>query len=348
MSALLRVVNEGYRASLTLSWRRFQAAAAFPLLAQRAKLLSCLEAARGTAFGRDHGLDRVRSFEDYQDAVPLRTYDDLRPYVERMLDGETRVLTREVPQVFEPTSGSTVATKFIPYTTALLREFSAATGPWLYDLLTRRPTLRDCSAYWSISPSGPRDELTPGGARIGFQDDTEYFPAAVRRLLQILLPVPPEVARSPDVATCRYVTLRILLADPRLGLISVWSPSFLTLLLEFAREHAQRLAEDVARGTLRPPGGLGALKLRVPPPNPERAIAILEALPASGPLRLRRIWPRLAVVSCWGDAAARQQLPALLRLLPPSVEVQSKGLLATEGVVSFPLSEPGSPGAGTV
>ena len=67
------------------------------------------------------------------------------------------------------------------------------------------------------------------------------------------------------------MTLRILLADPCLGLISVWSPSFLTLLLEFAREHAQRLAEDVAGGTLRPPGGLGPLRLDVPPLRERRS-----------------------------------------------------------------------------
>ena len=241
-----------------------------------------------------------------------------------------------------------MATKLVPYTPALLSEFSAATGPWLYDLLTRRPALATCSSYWSISPSGPRGRLTEGGTRIGFEDDTEYFPAPVRRLLRQLLPVPPDVARAPDVATCRYQTLRFLLADPNLGLISVWSPSFLTLLLEFAREHADRLADDIAGGTLRLPKSDGedahdSTPFELPPPDAERAAAVREAFPSSGPLALQRVWPKLALVSCWTDAAARQQLPALLRLLPPSVEIQSKGLLATEGVVSFPLL--GEPGA---
>src|SRR5205085_4734172 len=57
---------------------------------------------------------------------------------------------------------------------------------------------------------------------------------------------------------------------------------------------------------------------------------------------LRRIWPRLALISCWADAAAGQFL-AELRQLFPEVEIQPKGLLATEGFVSFPLTD--KPGA---
>src|SRR5207244_10027784 len=52
--------------------------------------------------------------------------------------------------------------------------------------------------------------------------------------------------------------------------------------------------------------------------------------------RLRRLWPRLALISCWADAAAAQFLSELRELFP-EVEVQPKGLLATEAFVSFPL-----------
>jgi hypothetical protein len=52
--------------------------------------------------------------------------------------------------------------------------------------------------------------------------------------------------------------------------------------------------------------------------------------------KLRLIWPRLALISTWGDAAAAHYLPELRELFP-AVEIQPKGLLATEGCVSFPL-----------
>lgn len=335
---LLRSLNEAYRLSLAPAWRRFEAAARDPERAQAARLRALLAGARGTAFAAAHDLSRVRSLREFQDAVPIRDYEGHAPWIERACAGEARVLTREAPLVFEKSSGSTQAAKYLPYTRAFLREYSAGTGPWLYDLLTRRPALRRGSSYWSISPAGAREELTAGGTRVGFADDTEYFPPPVRRLLRRLLPVPAEVARLPDVPTCRYVTLRYLAADPHLSFVSVWSPSFLTLLLEFARDHAERLARDLERGTLTPPSGrLGRAFPDVSGPDPERARRLLEAFPPSGPLRLERLWPGLSLVSCWADAAAAQQLPALRALLPGGVEVQPKGLFATEGALSFPL-----------
>jgi hypothetical protein len=51
---------------------------------------------------------------------------------------------------------------------------------------------------------------------------------------------------------------------------------------------------------------------------------------------LRQVWPRLALISCWADAGAARYLPELRELFP-SVEIQPKGLLATEGFVSFPM-----------
>ena len=53
-----------------------------------------------------------------------------------------------------------------------------------------------------------------------------------------LLLTPPELPRIQDVEASRYVTLRFLLRTSRLAFISVWSPSFLTLLLESLDRHA--------------------------------------------------------------------------------------------------------------
>lgn len=335
---VLRALNLGYRASLRPAWARFQRAASDPEAAQAARLQSLLDGARGTAFAREHGLEAVRTLADYRSAVPVRDYEGLEPWVERVRAGEPGVLTRETPVAFERSSGSTRGCKYIPYTRRLLAEFAAATGPWLHDLLSSYPGMAAGSSYWSISPLAREPETTPGGIRVGFEDDTEYFPAPVRRLLRVLLPVPSAVARLPDVASCRHATLLYLMADPRLAFVSVWSPSFLTLLLDHAREHAERLALDLERGTLRPPGvELPEGLLRPPRADPARAEAVRRAY-ARGGEDLGLVWPRLALVSCWTDGAAARLVPELRRRLPRGVALQGKGLLATEGVVSFPLA----------
>lgn len=69
-------------------------------------------------------------------------------------------------------------------------------------------------------------------------------------------------------------------------------------------------------------------------PKPERARVLREVL-RSG-LQGRALWPRLALLSMWTDAQASHSVaPARRRF--EGVEVQGKGLLATEGVVTLPL-----------
>jgi hypothetical protein len=74
--------------------------------------------------------------------------------------------------------------------------------------------------------------------------------------------------------------------------------------------------------------------------NPSFLISLMQYLPAG--ISPHECWPKLKIISCWGDAAAKQFIPELKKLFP-DVEIQFKGLLATEGVISIPLFERPSP-----
>jgi hypothetical protein len=77
----------------------------------------------------------------------------------------------------------------------------------------------------------------------------------------------------------------------------------------------------------------------------KRRAAKLDAILGSSlslPEKLKRLWPRLALISCWADGGSARYLRQLEELFP-HVEVQPKGLLATEAIVSFPLID--RPGA---
>ncbi|HXE71158.1 MAG TPA: GH3 auxin-responsive promoter family protein [Candidatus Nitrosotenuis sp.] len=299
---------------------------------QRQVLGEILRREADCQFGQRHGFARLRSVREFQERVPLAGYEDYRPFLERMAAGERGLLTAQPVLLFEPTSGSATATKLIPYTPLLKAQYRRALAAWMADLFGHRPQLLRGRAYWSVSPAARAQARTPGGTPIGFEDDSQYLGFVGSWLVRAALAVPPAVRRLPDIDTFRYVTLLHLLACRDLTLISVWNPSFLTLLLERLPAWGPRLVQDLARGTLSAPGpvpeGLG-LRLR---PHPARARQVETAL-ARGP---RALWPRLGLVSCWTEAQAAAALPRLGQLLP-GVFVQGKGLLATEGVVSFPL-----------
>lgn len=310
-----------------------------PRKSQDALLMRHLAANAGSAFGREHALSRVRTLREFQDAVPPRGFDGHAPWVRRAMAGERAVLTSEPVKLFEVTSGSSGAAKHIPYTASLQRQFRGAVGAWLGELALERPSVMAGPSYWSVTPLARAPSRTEGGIPVGFASDAEVLGGWVGRLMERRLAVPSAVALCGELEAALYASARFLLQEPDLRFVSVWNPSFLTLLLARIEADAERLLADLAEGTLRPPAGM----------SPEAAAALaprLKAMPAraralAGSLAARdwsSVWPRLDVVSCWADAAARSGVPAIRKAFPAAL-IQAKGLLATEGVVSVPVAD---------
>jgi GH3 auxin-responsive promoter len=75
-----------------------------------------LAVGRGTGFGRDHDFDSIRSYDEYKRRVPVRDYEGLKSYIERVIQGEEHVLWRGKPEYLAKTSGTTSGVKYIPIT----------------------------------------------------------------------------------------------------------------------------------------------------------------------------------------------------------------------------------------
>lgn len=75
-----------------------------------------IKEARNTVFGKDHHFEKIRTYEDFKTQVPIRDYEALRPYIERVVNGEKDVLWKDKPIYFAKTSGTTSGAKYIPIT----------------------------------------------------------------------------------------------------------------------------------------------------------------------------------------------------------------------------------------
>lgn len=75
-----------------------------------------IEKAKNTVFGKDHDFENIRDFKDFTERVPVRDYEQLRPYVDRMVAGEENILWPGKPLYFAKTSGTTSGAKYIPLT----------------------------------------------------------------------------------------------------------------------------------------------------------------------------------------------------------------------------------------
>ena len=316
----------------------FLCATVFPRLTQRRLLRRMLRRARDTQFGRQHGFDRILNGTDDFQSLLITSYETLQPFLAAIQAGKPNVLTSDAVTVLQPTSGTSADPKMIPFTAGLQRQFQAALAPWIASLYLLRPQLLRGRQYWCLSPNTRPVQTGNSAVSVGFADDTEYLGTWQRWFARWLLVAPPELARVEDPATFEFLTLLFLVGERNLRLISVWHPSFLTLLLDALLGQAERLADCLRTGEL--PGDLvlsvetqAAFVARLMP-DPERA-ADVASVASVGSNDLRQLWPHMQVISCW---AGRDAEPSLKRLRAafPGVTIQSKGLLATEGVVSIP------------
>jgi hypothetical protein len=115
----------GIKAALIrpLAWwtaRRIAHWSAHAVEAQQRQFRQLIDKASHTAFGRDHHFRDMHTYDDFKARVPLRDYEQIRPYIDRIKAGEQDVLWPGRPRYFAKTSGTTSGTKYIPLTTESL------------------------------------------------------------------------------------------------------------------------------------------------------------------------------------------------------------------------------------
>lgn len=73
-----------------------------------------ISSAKNTRFGRDHQFDKIQTYQEFKNLVPVRDYEGLKDYVDRIRQGEDDVLWKGKPLYFAKTSGTTSGAKYIP------------------------------------------------------------------------------------------------------------------------------------------------------------------------------------------------------------------------------------------
>ncbi|MGB4399070.1 MAG: GH3 auxin-responsive promoter family protein [Daejeonella sp.] len=93
-----------------------------PLAAQDNVFNKLIKTAKDTAFGRDHKFSEISSYDDFKKRVPVRDYEGIKDYIERVVDGEANVLWPGKPKYLAKTSGTTSGTKYIPISSSSMPE----------------------------------------------------------------------------------------------------------------------------------------------------------------------------------------------------------------------------------
>ncbi|MFV7236217.1 GH3 auxin-responsive promoter family protein [Flavobacterium sp. ZB4R12] len=97
-------------------YKKTQAWANNPVETQNKVLQQLIKEAKGTEFGIDHHFHTIKSSADFAVKVPIRDYEELKPYVDKVVKGEENILWKGKPLYFAKTSGTTSGAKYIPLT----------------------------------------------------------------------------------------------------------------------------------------------------------------------------------------------------------------------------------------
>lgn len=83
---------------------------------QQATFSHLIKTAAKTEFGKEHGFENIKTYEDFIKQVPIRDYEAFKVYIERIKEGKHNVLWKGQPIYFAKTSGTTSGVKYIPIT----------------------------------------------------------------------------------------------------------------------------------------------------------------------------------------------------------------------------------------
>ncbi|PJZ79344.1 hypothetical protein CH359_18215 [Leptospira meyeri] len=302
---------------------------------QLANLRNILKNAEGTKFGEKFTIKRNWSIQEFQKQIPICEYYVYEDDLDRILKGEKNVLTKSKLRRVGLTSGSSGRVKYIPFTDLLATEFNKSISVWIYGLLSSKPKLLKGSFYFSVSPSG-FPEIENEYVKIGFDVDGDYLKPWERIFADHLLVVPEWLGGIQNSDFVLYVTALRLLAAKDLTFISVWNPSFLISLLELIVNKKELLIKDLQYGRISNFENITSTKfqnqLRIH--DPQRAEELGDLLEKNP--QWVTVWPNLSCVSLWTDSFAENSF-ALLKEKLPNVNFESKGVIATEGMISIPF-----------
>ncbi len=309
-----------------------------PRETQERLLFEMLRRERETGFGRDHHFGEIRTIDDFRRQVPIRGYDQLEPYIQRVMRGETEALFhRQRVVMFALTSGTTQSRKFIPVTDRVLDQYRRVWTAWgLLAYAEHRKLFRHSRLTIVSDWDECRTEADiPCGSISGM---TAHLQNWVVRQGYVL---PVESGKLTDVHAKYYLAWRL----GALRSIGTWlspNPSTHLNLARFGEQVADKLIRDIHDGTLSqdyewPAALLKTIQRRLKP-QPRRARELDAVRARAGRLLPKDVWPELGLIGCWTGGS----MSAYLRSFPEyfgDVAVRDLGLIASEGRMTFPITD---------
>jgi len=313
---------------------------------QRDLLMSRIARHATSQFGRDHHFHEIRTPADFRRHVPIRAYDAIEPYIERVRQGDLQALFGAGTKVlmFAMTSGTTNRPKTIPVTQDSLHDYREGWTIWGVQAFDAHPKILDRGLLPILQiASDWRECVTPSGIPCGAI--TGLTAHMQNPLIRFTYCMPAIASRIKDIESKYYIALRFSVFR-NLGTTIAANPSTILAIARLGDREKQTLIRDIADGTIHPkwdlpPDVRQALERKVRWRRRRAARRLEEIINRTGRLLPKDYWPNLCFLSNWTGGT----MGAYLRNYPEFFgdrPVRDVGLIASEGRMTIPV-EDGTP-----
>ena len=301
-----------------------------PEISQWNLLRSILCQNKDTIYGVKHKFASIKSYQDFQNLIPINEYEDLRYYIDQQEHSGKPYLNSKQPVMYAQTSGTTGEPKNIPILDASVESYKRNQSLFSYTQYNF-----DCNVYSGkilaiVSPDieGKLSTGTPYGAISGLI--YKSLPTLIKR--SYLLPF--EIFTVSDYDVKYYLICAFALNSEDITLIATPNPSTILRLKDIIDENFEKLLSDIELGELSciekiDPEKRQKISSKFKP-NQLRALQLRGLKNKNGDLTISDIWPNLKLISTWTSGNCSILLPALYAQLNHKKIIGEVGYMSSE------------------
>jgi hypothetical protein len=335
---MLKKISIGLKGGML--FKSFEKAVKDPHAVQQNFLRNILQNNENTEFGKLYNFADIKNETDFQNKVPLFSYEELEQFIKKMISGKGKVLTFDKPTMFNVTSGTGGTSKYIPITHESQKLTTQLTTQWLYRMLCDHPRILNDS---TLGVTGAAIEgYTLSGVPHGCASGMIYknLPWLFARSYVI----PYSVSEIDDYDLKYYLMIRLALAT-KISFIATPNPTTLLRLAEIGIKYQESIIRSIHDGKLwdeklnfnkeKYQNILRHIQSGLKP-MPSRTNFLDKIVEANGKLIPSKCWPELQLVACWLGGSVGFKAEALNEFYGPDTPKRDLGLLASEGSITLP------------
>lgn len=320
-----------------LEYLKLKKASKRPARSQAATLRSILKYGKDTTFGEKHRFSYILEAGDdaellrrYRECIPIMEYEDYRPYVNRMKEGEVNILFKGRPVLYATTSGATGEPKWIPISRKYLKGvYGKLNKVWLFNFIMNRP---DVYRGYIVSVTGKQIEgYTPDGTIYGSVSGftQKHCPGFIKKLYVS----PCDIFNIEDYTARNYAIMRMGI-ERNVTLVVAANPSTMVEMQHNVDKWWDEYVKDIEEGTM-------SEKVEIPEeireacrpylrPNPERAAELRSLKERYGQVLPKHFWPNLQILTTWRCGNTRIYLDKLSGTFPEKMLHQEFAYFSSE------------------